>query len=208
MRRFIIALFAVAMLSQNGVSQQKNQVAIMFGRTFISHQTVQGTNFVGNSVAFGAGPSIEADYSRLVKPGDLVSVSLEVPVLLNLDEDLNYGLNSVPMDLTSYFVTPSARFTFFPNLPVTPWASVGAGFGRFSESSNLEFGGPNPGKGGSTTGVVQFGVGLDVALWRSFSARGEARDYYSGVPQLNVNTGKSRENNLFVGIGLVWHFGH
>ena len=208
MRRLIIALLAVFLFSQSGIAQQRNEIAVMFGRTFVGHQTVPGTNFMGNSVAFGAGPSIEADYSRLVKPGDLVSLSLEVPVLLNFDEDLNYGVNVVPEDYRSYFVTPSARFTFFPNVPVTPWASVGGGFGRFSESSNLEFGGANPGAKGSTTGIVQFGAGLDVRTWRSFSVRGEVRDFYSGVPQLNVSTGKSRQNNLFVGVGLAWHFGH
>lgn len=207
MRRLIIALFAVVLFSQSGLSQQKNQLAVMFGRTFVGHQTVPGTSFIGNTVAFGAGPSIEADYSRLVRPGDLVSISLEVPVLLNLDEDLNYGVNVVPMDYSSYFVTPSARFTFFPNVPITPWASVGGGFGRFSESSDLLFGGANPGAKGSTTGIFQFGVGLDVRAWRSFSVRGEARDFYSGVPQLNLNTGKSRQSNLFVGLGVVWHFG-
>jgi hypothetical protein len=26
------------------------------------------------------------------------------------------------------------------------------------------------------------------------------------VPQLNVDTGKSRQHNLFVGGGVVWHF--
>lgn len=208
MRRLIIALLAVFLFSPSGLAQQKNQLAVMFGRTFVGHQTVAGTSFVGNSLAFGAGPSVEADYSRLVRPGDLVSIYLEVPVLLDLDEDLNFGMNVVPMDYRSYFVTPSARFTFFPNVPVTPWASVGGGFGRFSESSNLEFGGTNTGSKGSTTGIVQFGAGLDVRVWRSFSVRGEARDFYSGVPKLNLNTGKSRQSNLFVGVGLVWHFGH
>ncbi len=208
MRRLIIALLAMFLFPLSGIAQQKNQLAVMFGRTLVSHQTVPGTNFVGNSLSFGAGPSFEADYSRLVRPSDLISISLEVPVLLNLDEDLNYGMNVVPMDYRSYFVTPSARLTFFPNVPVTPWASVGGGFGRFSESSNLEFGGTNPGTKGSTTGVFQFGAGLDVRVWRSFSVRGEARDFYSGVPKLNLNTGKSRQNNLFLGVGLVWHFGH
>ena len=111
MRRLIIALLAVFLFSQSGIAQQRNEIAVMFGRTFVGHQTVPGTNFMGNSVAFGAGPSIEADYSRLVKPGDLVSLSLEVPVLLNFDEDLNYGVNVIPEDYRSYFVTPSARFT-------------------------------------------------------------------------------------------------
>jgi hypothetical protein len=36
--------------------------------------------------------------------------------------------------------------------------------------------------------------------------RGEARDFWSGVPQLNVDTGKSRQHNYFVAAGIVWRF--
>jgi hypothetical protein len=54
--------------------------------------------------------------------------------------------------------------------------------------------------------VIQFGAGLDVRLTHKFSIRTEVRDYWSGVPQLNVDTGKSRQNNLFVGSGVIWHF--
>jgi hypothetical protein len=32
------------------------------------------------------------------------------------------------------------------------------------------------------------------------------RDFWSGVPQLNVDTGKSRQHNIFGGGGVVWHF--
>ena len=53
---------------------------------------------------------------------------------------------------------------------------------------------------------MQAGVGLDVKLSIDFSLRGEARDFWSGVPDLNVNTGKSRQHNIFVGGGVVWHF--
>ncbi|MGB8911539.1 MAG: hypothetical protein WCC85_04660, partial [Candidatus Sulfotelmatobacter sp.] len=105
-----------------------------------------------------------------------------------------------------YFVTPAARLNVFPNTAVSPWISFGGGFGHFSESSTLEFGGTNPGKTGTTTGVLQAGVGLDVKLYKNFTLRGEAREFWSGVPQLNVNTDKSRQYNLFAGGGIVWHF--
>ena len=36
--------------------------------------------------------------------------------------------------------------------------------------------------------------------------RGEDREFWSGVPQLNVSTGKSHQYNLFAGGGIVWHF--
>jgi hypothetical protein len=50
------------------------------------------------------------------------------------------------------------------------------------------------------------GVGLDVKILKTLSLRGQLRDFYSGVPQLNIDTGKSRQHNLFVGGGVVWHF--
>jgi hypothetical protein len=53
---------------------------------------------------------------------------------------------------------------------------------------------------------LQGGLGLDVRIFGHFSLRGEAREFWSGVPQLNVTTGKSRQYNLFAGAGIVWHF--
>ncbi len=40
---------------------------------------------------------------------------------------------------------------------------------------------------------------------RQVTLRREGRGFWSGVPQLNVNTGKS-QYNLFAGGGIVWHF--
>ena len=79
------------------------------------------------------------------------------------------------------------------------WVKNRLGFGHFSESSTLVFGGPNPGKTGTTTGVEQAGLGLDVKIYKHFTLRGEGREFWSGVPQLNVNTGKSHQYNLFAG---------
>ena len=50
------------------------------------------------------------------------------------------------------------------------------------------------------------GVGLDVRIFNYLTIRGQLRDFNSGVPQLNIDTGKSRQHNLFVGGGVVWHF--
>ena len=84
--------------------------------------------------------------------------------------------------------------------------SVGGGFGYFKESSSLEFFGANPGKTGITTGVFQIGAGLDIKLLSRLSVRGGVHDFFSGIPQLNVDTGKSRQHNFFVGAGVVYHF--
>ncbi|PYX40931.1 MAG: hypothetical protein DMG81_04895, partial [Acidobacteria bacterium] len=59
----------------------------------------------------------------------------------------------------------------------------------------------------TTTGVFQMGLGLDVRILRRLSLRGEVRDFWSGSPDITVDTGNSRQHNLFVGGGVVWRFG-
>jgi len=185
---------------------QKNEVSGILGRTFIADQGIQGAPSYDPNLRFGKGLTFEINYTRRFMGTNLWSVAAEVPFVVNVDEDLHAAQNLIPQSFSSYFVTPAARVNLFPVTAVSPWVSFGGGFGHFSEGSKLEFGGVNPGKTGTTTGVLQAGVGLDVKLTRRFSVRGEARDFWSGVPELNVTTGKSRQHNIFVGGGIVFHF--
>jgi len=98
----------------------------------------------------------------------------------------------------------------FPNVDVSPWISFGGGLGHFQASSDLLFFGKNTGNRGETTGVLQGGVGLDVRIpylrIQRLKIRVEARDDWSGVPPLNVNTGKTRQHNYYVAGGLLYRF--
>ena len=183
---------------------QKNELSGLLGRTFISDQGIIGGTFFDNNVHFGKGLTFEANYARRVLEPGLASVSLEVPVVVNWDEDMASVAVQVPTNFKSFFVTPSARLNIFSNSAVSPWVSFGGGVGRFSESSTQVAGASS--KTGTTTGALQAGLGLDVRVFGRFSMRGEFRDFWSGVPQLNVDTGKSRQHNFFVAGGLVWHF--
>jgi hypothetical protein len=185
---------------------QKNELSGTLGRTFISNQGILGAPSYDPELRFGNGLTFEINYARRVMDGPFWSLAVEVPFVVNHDEDLHAAQNVVPGQYSSIFITPAARLNLFPEQAVSPWVSFGGGFGHFGESSTLLFGGLNPGKTGTTTGVLQAGVGLDVKIFGRFSLRGEARDFWSGVPDLNVNTGKSRQHNIFVGGGLVWHF--
>lgn len=187
-------------------AQEKNELTGLIGRTFVSDQGVTGTSTPGALLTSGAGLSLEANYGRHLLDWRLVGLTGEVPFVVNFSEKVHYDLNLVPKDYKSFFVTPSLRANLFPGSGISPWVSVGGGLGHFSENSTLEFGGANPGKHGTTTGIFQMGVGLDVKLFSRFSVRGEARDFFSGIPQLNVDTGKSRQHNFFVGAGVIWHF--
>jgi hypothetical protein len=121
--------------------------------------------------------------------------------------DVNAFDKRIPKDIGALFVTPSVRLNIFSGEAVTPWVSAGGGYGRFREAPRLiGYDLPNPGPTGTNTGVVQFGAGLDVRVWHRWGARFEARDFYSGTPDLNVDTGKSRQHNYYVGAGVVHHF--
>ena len=203
----VICAFVAQGAAQNEQgAAQKNEVSGILGRTFIADQGILGAPAYDPNLRFGKGLTFEINYDRRFMGTNLWSLALEVPFVVNVDEDVHAAQNLVPESFSSYFVTPAARVNLFPFTAVSPWVSFGGGFGHFSESSRLEFGGVNPSKTGTTTGVMQAGVGLDVKLSRRFTVRGEARDFWSGVPDLNVNTGKSRQHNIFVGGGLVWHF--
>ena len=192
---------AVCTLVANAPAQ-KNELSGLLGRTFISDQGIKGGTFFDNNIHFGKGLTFEANYARRVLQPGLASVSIEVPAVINWDEDLNSDALQVPKNFKSYFVTPSARLNLFANSAVSPWASIGGGIGRFNESSVSGV----SSKTGTTTGALQVGLGLDVRVFGRFSVRGEVRDFWSGVPQLNVDTGKSRQHNYFVAGGIVWHF--
>jgi hypothetical protein len=203
---FMIAvLFALSALAGTGAAQ-KNEISGLIGRTYISNQPITGATFFNNKVNYGNGLTLEANYSRHLWGEGFTGISLEVPLVINRDEDLNTGENLIPGQYSSYFITPSARVNIFAENRFSPWVSFGAGFGHFGPSSTLLYGGPNPGKGGSLTGVLQTGFGLDVRFSEKFKARLAVRDLWAGIPNLNVDIGKSRQHNFFIGGGIVWSF--
>ncbi len=209
-RLFVAILSVVTMLAVSAVAQdEKNELGGIIGRTFISDQGIKGAAYFDPIIHSGKGLSFEGEYGRRLLVTPVFSVTGEAVVMYNPDEDLNageYGSAVVPTDYKQFFVTPAVRVNLFPTTAVSPWASVGGGFGHFSEASTLVYGGANPGKS-STTGVLQGGIGLDVKATRRLILRGEVRDFWSGEPDFPLApTGKTRQHNFFVGGGAFWRF--
>jgi len=208
-----VLITAVSILAASAAAQdEKNEITGIIGRTFISDQGIHGPNAptINPFVRSGKGLTFEVNFSRYLLGTDIYSVSVEVPAVFNLDEDLGSGGDVVPEGYKQIFVTPAVRVNLFPATRVTPWVSFGGGFAHFTESKNLNYYGTNPG-GSSTSGVIQGGLGLDVSPFQKrfsrFSFRGEVRDFYSGTPKLPLaDTGKTRQHNYFVGGGVIWHF--
>ncbi len=203
-RLVALAVFAVILVCS--ASAQVNEVSGTLGRTFVSSQRIQGANFFNPDIHYGNGLTFGGDYSRLLKTHGIFGIFGEVPVAFAPDMDLNTGANVIPSQYRSLFITPSVRVNFFQGQSVSPWVSAGGGYGLFMQSHELIYGGTNPGKTRTNTGIFQFGAGVDVYPWGRWGFRLEARDYYSGVPDLNVTTVRSRQHNIYVGGGLVRRF--
>jgi hypothetical protein len=201
-KRLAVLVVPVLVLVSS-VLAQVNELSITAGRTFVSTQTVPST---GLPVHFRNPASVAFNYGRLLKSHKIFGLYGELPVAIYPRMDLNYRDNQIPKDIGALFVTPSVRLNIFSGDSVTPWVSAGGGYGRFRESPTLVWGGKNPGPSGTNTGVIQFGAGLDVWVWHRWGARFEARDFYSGIPDLNVDTGRSRQHNYYVGVGVIHRF--
>jgi len=205
--RFSIAIVALLIGFAANAGAQRKELSAIIGRTFISDQGVKGVPSFDTNLRFGNGLSFEANLARRLKGGEgIAALTVEIPVVYNRDEDIHYSVNVVPRQYSAIFITPSLRANLLPEAPFSPWLSLGGGYGHFSEDSKLEFFGDNPGRTGTSTGVFQFGGGVDVRVWRWLGVRAQVRDFYSGVPHLNVDTGRSRQHNYLVGGGIVWHF--
>jgi hypothetical protein len=202
---WVLIATAIAFAQEAG----KNEIAGTFGHTFISDQGVPNSGLSNSIINHGEGFSFEINYARILRGYDWADFAIELPVTFNPDEELHYFTDQIPQGYSSFFITPAARVRFFPNVNVSPWISFGGGLGHFHASSSLLFFGKNNGNRGETTGVVQGGVGLDVHIPRvgqRLKIRVEARDDWSGVPPLNVNTGKTRQHNYYVAGGLMYRF--
>ena len=202
-----ITLLASTALAQMNYWLPKNDISATAGTEFVSTQTVYNTPLSFNpSLHFGNPVAFELDYSRLLKTAKIFGIRAELPVAIYPRMNLNLAAHGIPNDIGALFVTPSVRANIFVNDSVSPWVSVGGGYGRFWYSSSDEFYGANTGPSGSNTGVVQFGAGLDVWFWNHWGFRGEARDFYSGEPSYNVDTNRSRQHNYYVGAGMIYRF--
>lgn len=207
---FLVLIAAGARAQGVSVLDKKNEIAGIVERDFASGHAITSPTlppgFTDNRVNIGKGIAFQGNFGRRLRTSDLFALTFEVPVIYLPDQDLLSSNDLVPEGYKAWFVTPGIRFNLFPNTLVSPWAAAGGGFGHFSTSKEGVFNVLKvPGKSSSTS-VFEFGGGVDVKIWRSLKLRGEIRDFYSGVPDLNVVQGRSRMHNFIGGGGVVWVF--
>lgn len=142
----LLLMFAVVS-GQAGAQETRNEVAGTIGRTFISDQTVPNTSFPNNTVHFGKSTPFEINYARELLRFHWGVLAAEVPTVISLDHDLNYGVNQIPKEYKSVFITPAARISFPSALPFAPGSVSVAALGIFRPAATWFFSGPILGLG-------------------------------------------------------------
>jgi hypothetical protein len=148
-------------------------------------------------------------YARQLAASESLAWYLEFPAIAIPLQDVHSSNGATPTNYDSFFVAPSLRLKFRPRRSVAPWFSAGGGYALFDESAARRDGTHNVTRG-TSTGTFQFGGGLDVhtriKLSFPIALRAELRDFYSGKPTYNVETGGGLQHNLVVSGGLVLSF--
>jgi len=203
----IAVLFVLTLVASLAAQDEKNEVGGAVGRTFIATQGIQGATFFDPNIRYGRGWDIEGYYARRFLITPVLSFSGEVPLVFNFRELVHAGGPGLtPGEYKELFLTPSLRVNLFPTTAVSPWGSIGGGFGHISEGSTLLYGAPNTGSN-TTSGVLQYGAGLDVKFTKRLVLRLEGRDFRAGEPDFpQAPTGKTRQSNYYVGLGAFWRF--
>jgi hypothetical protein len=135
----------------------------------------------------------------------LVSLHAELPIAGIPSAPIRIAPSTVPIEkFSSVFVTPSLRVKFAPSAPLSPFASVGAGWARYNNGADTH-----------TKAAFQVGGGVDIKTPLPFlGIRGEVRDFITGQPDFGlvfalVGTGTpvdERRHNVLAGGGIVFKF--
>jgi len=184
----------------------KNELGLLLGATVTPTRTLSGQ---AADVEFGSGLVFQATYARQLRNFHATALFFELPFVASPFVDLSSSNLSVPSNYAFLFVTPGLRLKVLPHSVVTPWVSLGGGYGFFEESKQRQDGTAIP-RINAGRGSVQFGGGVDfrtpVKVLFPIGVRAEVRDFYSGVPDFRTTAPGGLQHNLVISGGLVVRF--
>ncbi|HKT51726.1 MAG TPA: hypothetical protein VJV96_15610 [Candidatus Angelobacter sp.] len=209
MKRLSI-VFVVLFLSTAALTQMAD-ASFTIGGSFVSDLKQStppvNTSFV-NTVNFDHHLMLEGAVSFRMLNAHVVSLYLEVPAAGIPSQTLTgapqiSNVSGFVARMSSLFVTPGFKLKVLPTAPISPWASVGAGWARYSL---VDF------PGTVNKGALQYGGGLDFKTGLPLLGfRVEVRDFVTTDPSSLLGptfTPQSglHHHNLLVGGGVVLRF--
>ena len=136
------------------------------------------------SLDAGSGVAFQVNYGRRFFNSNKVALYGEINFLASPLRDVSSSVTTATHDFASLYLTPGIRVKFRPASRVSPYALVGGGYADYEQSTTRIDGQPNSASRELARGVFDFGAGVDVRVWRFVALRGEARDFYTGSPEL------------------------
>lgn len=168
---------------------QSNELAVTAGGQFPNNSQFNS----------GASWAVGASFAHRIFHVPLVGLYWEIPVVGAPNSVMKTPFRTT---YSSLFVTPGLKVKFAPELPISPWLAAGIGVARYHNAANATFSDQT-----STKAVFDIGGGIDWKIAPFISARGELRDFYSGLPDIASASGLSgRQHNVVPQVGLVLRF--
>jgi opacity protein-like surface antigen len=193
MKHAVVALLWAAAL----LPGQSNEVALTLGGI---PRTTRG------AARIEPGMALQANYGhRLYKAGPVTLLG-EVHVLSSPLREVSSANPLATRDVATLYITPGLRLRLLSGRRVSPYAVIGGGYALYEQSTQRLDGSANAAPRLTHRGALQFGGGVDVAVWRWLAVRGEVRDFYTGNPSLNLPL-RGGWHNVVASGGLVWRWG-
>ena len=197
MRKYI-AVFSLVLASALHVAAQKSEIGFLAGGKI----TPDGTSPIGTTKVNTAF-SFEVNYATTLISGEAAGVEINIPLIAVPTSQTNSSNLLEAKSYSSIYVTPGIRVRL--GRTFGPWVEGGAGIVRFGPSSTNLAGGPTTATS-TTKAAYSVAGGLDLRPAHSpFGFRFEAREFYTGVPNLAVPR-LNLHNNVLLGGGIVLRF--
>jgi len=191
--KYLFTLIAVLCVSTFAVAQ-KADVAFSIGGSFVSDAKIVGVTTIktDNHLFY------EGTLGTRLLNAEVASLHLELPIAGIPSQTISVaGVPTAVNQLSTLFITPALKIKILPIAPISPWASVGGGWARYS-ASNVT----------NNKGAVQYGGGIDFKTGLPLLGfRAEVRDFVTGDPNFGVTTSSGlHHHNILAGGGLVLNF--
>ena len=195
----IAALFLIAAPLCFGQSSEGPKNELAFGLGGIPSLTRSDSPFLNA----GPGPALQVNYGRRFVSSGSWAWYGEINFLASPLRDVTSSPPFATHDFASLYVTPGIRVKYSSGSRFSPYAVIGGGYADYEQSTTRLDGRPNNAPRQLGRAVLDFGAGLDVRVWRFVALRGEARDFYSGSPDYNVNVGGGQNNVVATGAFVI-----
>jgi opacity protein-like surface antigen len=159
------------------------------------------------SLDAGSGVAFQANYGRRFLRANKWALYGEINFIASPLREVFSSVTTATHDFASLYVTPGIRVNLRPASRISPYGVIGGGYADYEQSFTRLDGQRNQASRELARGVFDFGAGVDVRIWRFVALRGEARDFYTGAPNYNVQSISGGQHNVVVTGAFVlgWH---